>query len=56
MTVDELLAANKATIKNKDKIKVGQEIVIPVPTPDEVTDPSAAAPDESATPSALGRP
>jgi LysM repeat protein len=50
VTVDELLAANKTAIKNKDKIKVGQEIVIPVPTPDEVTDPSAAAPDESATP------
>jgi LysM repeat protein len=50
VTVEELLAANKATIKNKDKIKVGQEIVIPVPTPDEVTDPSAAAPEESPTP------
>jgi LysM repeat protein len=50
VTVDELLAANKDTIKNKDKIKVGQEIVIPLPTPDEVTDPSAAAPEASPTP------
>jgi LysM repeat protein len=50
VTVDELLAANKGTIKNKDKIQVGVTIVIPVPTPDEVTDPSAAAPEESATP------
>ena len=50
LTLDELLAANKATIKNPDKIKVGQEIIIPVSTPDEVTDPSAAAPDDSATP------
>jgi hypothetical protein len=48
--VDELLAANKDTIKNKDRIKVGQEIVIPLPTPDEVTDPSAAAPEASPTP------
>ena len=50
VTVDELLAANKKTIKNKDRITVGLEIVIPVPTPDEVTDPSAAAPEASPTP------
>ncbi len=50
LTLEELLAANKETIKDADKIKVGQEIIIPLPTPDEVTDPSAAAPDESATP------
>jgi LysM repeat protein len=50
LTLEELLAANKDTIKDADKIKVGQEIIIPLPTLDEVTDPSAAAPDESATP------
>ncbi len=32
LTVDQLLAANAETIKNPDKIKVGQEIIIPVPT------------------------
>jgi LysM repeat protein len=49
LTLDELLAANKETIKNADKIKVGQVIIIPVPAPDEFTDPSAAAPsDETA--------
>ena len=41
LTLDQLLAANKDTIKDPDKIKVGQVIVIPVPPPDEVTDPSA---------------
>ena len=50
LTLEELLAANKETIKDADKIKVGQEIIIPLPTPDEVTDPSAAAPDDGATP------
>jgi LysM repeat protein len=50
LTLDELLAANKDTIKNPDKIKVGQEIVIPVHTPDEVTDPSAATPTKSPKP------
>ncbi len=49
LTLEELLAANKDTIKDADKIKVGQEIIIPIPTPDEVTDPSAAAPDDSAS-------
>jgi LysM repeat protein len=50
LTLEELLAANKERIKDADKIKVGQEIIIPLPTPDEVTDPSAAAPEDSATP------
>jgi LysM repeat protein len=36
LTLDELLAANKETIKDPDRIVVGDEIVIPVPTPDEV--------------------
>ena len=50
MTVDQLIAANKKTIKDADKIKVGQEIVIPVPIPEEFTDPEAAEPAEEATP------
>ena len=50
LTLDELLAANKDTIKNPDKIKVGQVIIIPVPTPDEVTDPSAVEPSDTPAP------
>jgi LysM repeat protein len=50
LTLDELLAANKGTIKNPDRIKVGQVIVIPVPTPVEVTDPSAVAPTDTPAP------
>jgi LysM repeat protein len=42
VTLEALLAANKDTIKNPDKIKVGDEIVIPVPEPpEEVGEPSA---------------
>jgi LysM repeat protein len=33
LTVDQLLAANKSTIKDPNKIKVGDEIVIPKPEP-----------------------
>ena len=33
LTLDALLAANKKTIKNPNKITVGQEIIIPVPSP-----------------------
>ena len=36
VTLDELLAANTETIKNPDRIVVGDEIIIPVPVPDEV--------------------
>ena len=36
LTLDELLAANTETITNPDRITVGDEIVIPVPTTDEV--------------------
>ncbi len=53
VTLEQLLKANKATIKNADKIKVGQEIIIPSKVPAEFTDPSAQAPaasDESAAP------
>jgi LysM repeat protein len=37
ITLDQLLAANKDTIKDADKISVGDEIIIPVPVPDEVS-------------------
>jgi LysM repeat protein len=36
LTLEELLEANKDTITDADRIVVGDEIVIPVPTPDEV--------------------
>ena len=50
VTLDQLLEANKKTIKDADKIKVGQEIIIPVPVPEEFTDPDAGEPAEEATP------
>ena len=37
ITLDELLAANKETIKDPDKISVGDEIIIPVPVPEDVS-------------------
>jgi hypothetical protein len=37
ITLDELLAANKETIKDADKISVGDEIIIPVPVPEDVS-------------------
>ncbi len=40
LTVDQLLAANKDTIKNPDKISIGDQIIIPAPPQDEFTDPS----------------
>jgi LysM repeat protein len=49
VTVEQLLAANKQTIKNPNRINVGDEIIIPVPLPDEIIDPSAATPSETAT-------
>jgi LysM repeat protein len=44
VTVDELLAANKDTIKNKDRIVVGNQITIPVPASDEVGGEASASP------------
>jgi LysM repeat protein len=44
VTVDQLLEANKDTITNPDRISVGDEIIIPVPVPEEV--PGASAEDE----------
>ncbi len=40
LTVDQLLAANKDTIKNPDKILIGDQVIIPAPPQDEFTDPS----------------
>jgi hypothetical protein len=42
ITLDALLAANKETIKDPDKISVGDEIIIPPPPSDDLTDPSAS--------------
>ena len=36
LTLDELLAANTETIENPDRISVGDEIIIPIPVPEEV--------------------
>ncbi len=38
LTLDELLAANTETIKDPDRIAVGDEIIIPVPPLDEIPD------------------
>jgi LysM repeat protein len=47
LTVDQLLAANEDTIENPDRIVVGDEIIIPVPPPDEV---DGGSPEASAAP------
>lgn len=47
LTVDELLAANTATIDNPNLIAVGDEIIIPVPPPDAV---DGGSPDPSPSP------
>jgi len=44
VTVDDLLAANKDTIKNKDRIVVGNQITIPVPASDEVGGEASGSP------------
>jgi LysM repeat protein len=41
MTPEALCAANKATIKNCDKIKIGDQLTIPAPPPDEFTESAA---------------
>jgi peptidoglycan endopeptidase LytE len=38
LTVDELCNANKTTIKNCDKLAIGDELVIPAAAPQEFTD------------------
>ena len=42
VTLAELLAANKDTITNPDKIAIGDEIIIPTKAPDVINDASAA--------------
>lgn len=42
VTVAQIMEANP-TIKDPNKISLGQEIIIPVPVPDEIVDPSAEA-------------
>jgi nucleoid-associated protein YgaU len=44
VTVDDLLAANKDTIKNKDRIVVGNQITIPVPASNEVGGEASGSP------------
>jgi LysM repeat protein len=43
ITLEELLEANKETIKNPNRIAIGDQINIPAPLPDEFTDPGASA-------------
>ncbi len=54
VSIDELLAANKDTIKDADKIAIGDVIIIPVAGSDEVSG-ASASPKASAAPEA-GRP
>jgi len=42
LTAADLCAANKDTIKNCDKIGIGNELVIPSTTPNVINDASAA--------------
>ena len=44
VTLDALLEANKDRISNPNRIKVGDEIIIPVPVIEEVPAESSAAP------------
>ena len=50
LTVAQLLAANKDTIKNPDKIAIGDRINIPTPPQDQFTNPSAAPSAQSPAP------
>jgi LysM repeat protein len=43
LTSAELCEANKDTVADCDKIKVGAELIIPVKPPDEFSEPSAGA-------------
>jgi LysM repeat protein len=42
VTLDDLIAANKDTIKNPDKLGVGNQVIIPLP-PAEGGSPAASA-------------
>ena len=50
LTVEQLLAANKDTIKNPDKIAIGDRINIPIPPQDQFTNPSAEPSAQSPAP------
>jgi LysM repeat protein len=50
VSLDDLLAANKDTISNPNRITVGQEIIIPLPSVEEV--PPAESPDAEESPAA----
>jgi LysM repeat protein len=44
VTLDQLLEANKDTIDNPDRIRVGDDIIIPTPPPEEVGGEESAEP------------
>jgi LysM repeat protein len=44
LTLDELLAANKDTIEDADRITVGDEIIIPLPVPPGTGGEASASP------------
>jgi nucleoid-associated protein YgaU len=44
VSLDALLAANKDTIKNPNRIRVGDEIIIPLPETEEVPSEASASP------------
>jgi len=50
LTMEQLLAANKDTIKNPDRIAIGVRINIPVPPQDQFTNPSAEPSAQSPAP------
>ena len=50
LTMEQLLAANKDTIKNPDVIAIGVRINIPVPPQDQFTNPSAEPSAQSPAP------
>ena len=56
-TLDALLAANKDTIKNPNRIRVGDEIIIPLPETEQVPAEASASPSAREPPSpSAGRP
>ena len=44
VSLDDLLEANRENIPDPDTISIGDQVIIPVPEPDELPDASAAAP------------
>jgi LysM repeat protein len=43
VSLDDLIAANKDNIKNPDKLKVGDEVIIPLAQPSAAASPAASA-------------